>query len=160
AVDALAPRAANALTALNTSRALGDSAARRRFDTARDQIAAEVATRLGIEPARMQEAWRAAELDHQTAIMAARSQRGVPYGRNTSKPGVGFDCSGLTTYAWGQAGFALQRQSSAQIRAAAPRTPETAQAGDLVQYPGHVMMWLGVDRAIVHAPYSGRTVEV
>ena len=36
----------------------------------------------------------------------------------------------------------------------------TAQAGDLVQYPGHVMIWLGVDRAIVHAPYSGRTVEV
>ena len=29
-----------------------------------------------------------------------------------------------------------------------------------MQYPGHVMMWLGVDRAMVHAPYTGRNVEV
>ena len=45
----------------------------------------------------------------------------------------------------------LARQSSGQIRDAAARTLDTAQAGDLVYYPGHVMMWLGVDNAIVHA---------
>ena len=88
------------------------------------------------------------------------SQLGVAYRRNTSKAGEGFDCSGLTTYAWAQAGVTLVRQSAAQIRAAAPRTWETAQAGDLVYYPGHVSMYLGVDRLIVHSPYTGRNVEV
>ena len=95
-----------------------------------------------------------------TALAAALSQLGVAYRRNTSKPGVGFDCSGLTSYAWAQAGFDLARQSTAQIRAAAPRDLETAMAGDLVQYPGHVMMYLGVDRAVVHAVMPGRPVEV
>ena len=33
-------------------------------------------------------------------------------------------------------------------------------AGDLVYYPGHVMMYLGVPDTIVHAPYTGRNVEV
>jgi hypothetical protein len=33
-------------------------------------------------------------------------------------------------------------------------------AGDLVQYPGHVMIYLGVDRAVVHAVMPGRPVEV
>jgi cell wall-associated NlpC family hydrolase len=94
------------------------------------------------------------------ALLAAFTQLGVPYRRNTSKPGQGFDCSGLTTYAWGEAGFVLQRQSTAQIRASAARDEMSAQAGDLVQYPGHVMMWLGVDRSIIHAPYTGRNVEV
>jgi hypothetical protein len=42
----------------------------------------------------------------------------------------------------------------------APRTIDTAQAGDLAYYPGHVMIWLGVDNLIVHAPQPGRDVEV
>src|SRR5918993_1102634 len=42
-----------------------------------------------------------------TAINAAMSQLGVPYQYATSDPGVGFDCSGLTHYAWGQAGVYL-----------------------------------------------------
>ena len=90
----------------------------------------------------------------------ALSQLGVPYRHNTSKPGVGFDCSGLTTYAWAQAGVTLPRQSGSQINMIAKRSLDTAQAGDIVYYPGHAMMWLGVDTAIVHAPYTGRTVEV
>ena len=89
--------------------------------------------------------------------MSALTQVGVPYRRNTSQAGVGFDCSGLTTYAWAQAGVGLTRQSGAQIKNAAARTRETAQAGDLAYYPGHVMMWLGVDSFIVHSPYTGRT---
>ena len=39
-------------------------------------------------------------------------------------------------------------------------TRETAQAGDLAYYPGHVMMYLGIDNAIIHAPFTGRNVEV
>lgn len=130
------------------------------YAAARTALAASIATRLGLSAEAMGSAWAAADLDHQQALLAALGQLGVPYRRNTSKPGQGFDCSGLTTYAWSQAGFVLPRNSGAQIRSAEPRDAQTAQAGDLVQYPGHVMMWLGVDRAIVHAPQRGRTVEV
>ena len=103
----------------------------------------------------------AADVAHQTALLGGFTQLGVPYRRNTSKPGVGFDCSGLTTYAWGVAGVALTRQSGAQIRAAAARDARTRRmAGDLVYYPGHVTIWLGVDQAILHAPTAGPPVEV
>ena len=46
------------------------------------------------------------------------------------------------------------------MSAIASRTDETAQAGDIVYYPGHAMMYLGLPGTIVHAPYTGRTVEV
>lgn len=126
---------------------------------ARDGLAAEVAFSLGLDAEPMQQAWARADQAHQTALLAAFSQVGVPYHRNTSAPGVGFDCSGLTSYAWAQAGLDIAHQSASQIRAAAPRTKDTAQAGDLVYYPGHVMLYLGVDAAIIHSPYTGRTVE-
>jgi len=130
------------------------------YAAAREAVAVEIGLRLSIDPTRFVAAWSNADADHQVALMAALSQIGTPYKRRMSVPGVGFDCSGLTTYAWAQAGFALPRNSTAQIRAAEPRDIFTAQAGDLVRYPGHVMMWLGVDRAIVHAPQTGRRVEV
>ena len=38
------------------------------------------------------------------AVNAAMSQLGVPYRFAAESPGVAFDCSGLTKYAWGQAG--------------------------------------------------------
>ena len=43
------------------------------------------------------------------------TRRAVPVA--PSEPGVGFDCSGLTAYAWGVAGQELARQSRAQINA-------------------------------------------
>jgi cell wall-associated NlpC family hydrolase len=108
----------------------------------------------------MQAAWRAADPQNQIALLAALTQLGVPYRSMRSNPGSGFDCSGLTSFAWKVAGKQLTRRSSDQIRAAERRTRDTAQAGDLVWYPGHVMMYLGVDTAIVHSPFSGRDVEV
>jgi cell wall-associated NlpC family hydrolase len=42
----------------------------------------------------------------------------------------------------------------------APRTWDTALPADLVQYPGHVMMYLGAGQAIVHAPNTGTVVRV
>jgi cell wall-associated NlpC family hydrolase len=88
------------------------------------------------------------------------TQVGVPYRHNTSKEGVGFDCSGLTTFAWARAGVSLVRQSGQQISNAEPLDRSTAKAGDLVQYPGHVMMYLGVGDAVIHSVMSGRTVEL
>jgi NlpC/P60 family len=158
--DPLAELATNALAMANRATVIGDQTVWAAYDALRDDLAARIAERLELPVHEMQRAWRAADIDHQRALMGAMSQLGVPYRRNTSKPGVGFDCSGITTYAWAQAGFELTRQSGAQIREAAPRDEFTAQAADLMQYPGHVMMWLGVGRAVIHSPYSGRTVEV
>ena len=93
-------------------------------------------------------------------MLAALSQLGVEYRSNSSEPGVSFDCSGLTAYAWGRAGVSLYRQSGVQISDAAPRDRSSALAGDLVQYPGHVMMYLGVGDAIVHASNPETDVEL
>ena len=158
--DGLAPVAVSALQDLQRFIMTAEPAAFDRYVGTRNAIATEISGRLGADPARMIAAWERADFTHQAAMMAAFTQLGVPYRRMASKPGVGFDCSGLTTYAYGVAGVTLIRQSASQIKAAAPRTNETAMAGDIVYYPGHVMMYLGIDRAIVHAPYTGRTVEV
>jgi peptidoglycan DL-endopeptidase CwlO len=95
-----------------------------------------------------------------TAINAAMSQIGVPYRYASSEPGVAFDCSGLTHYAWGQAGVYLPRNSRAQA-AATPHVPAAnAQPGDLIFYYSpisHVGIYLG-NGQLVHAPNSGNTV--
>lgn len=96
------------------------------------------------------------------AVNAALGQQGVPYRFATSSPGVSFDCSGLTHYAWGQAGVYLPRNSRAQA-AALPRIPPSqAQAGDLIFYYSpisHVGIYLGGGQ-LVHAPNTGSVVNV
>lgn len=126
----------------------------------RARVAGDVATRLGLDAAHLEAAWSNAEADHQIALMAALSQLGAPYRFRSSDPLKGFDCSGLTSFAWSQAGYELPRNSTAQWRVGEPRTVFTAQAGDLMRYPGHVMMWLGVGRAVIHSPEPGAVVEV
>ncbi|MDP2291737.1 MAG: NlpC/P60 family protein [Actinomycetota bacterium] len=154
--DPIAELASSAVLELRHG-AMADSKA---YRSLRDQVATAAAGRVGIDPTALARAWATADLEHQMAVLTGLTQLGVPYRRNTSRPGYGFDCSGLTTYAWAGAGYTLTRQSTAQIRKAAPRKFETAQAGDLVQYPGHIMMWLGVERAVLQSPRTGRTVEI
>jgi cell wall-associated NlpC family hydrolase len=97
-----------------------------------------------------------------TAINAALSQIGVPYRYAMSSPGEGFDCSGLTMYAWGAAGVSLPHQSRAQA-GMLPSVPITqAQPGDLIFYYSpisHVGIYLG-NNQLVHAPATGKTVSV
>jgi cell wall-associated NlpC family hydrolase len=158
--DALAPLAANALTNLQAYLTTGDIGARTTYDAARHELAVVIANRLTVDADGLEAAWRSVDAAHQQALMAAFSQLGVPYHRLSSDPGVGFDCSGLTAFAWSQAGVEIAHQSGSQIKAIAARTADTAEAGDIVYYPGHAMMYLGIDGAIVHAPNTGRTVEV
>ncbi|MET0663068.1 MAG: NlpC/P60 family protein [Ilumatobacteraceae bacterium] len=149
-----------AIAALDQFAMTGDPVQYLEFRVERDATAALAAVQLGYDVPSMVQAWSSTPIDHQRAVLAAMSQVGVPYRSNTSKEGVGFDCSGLTTYAWGRAGVGLTRQSGAQIREAAPLDRASAKAGDLVQYPGHVMLYLGVGDAIVHSVQTGRTVEI
>ena len=98
----------------------------------------------------------------QAAINAALSQQGVPYRFAASSPGEAFDCSGLTMWAWGQAGVGLPHQSRAQA-GMLPHVPvEAAQPGDLIFYYSpisHVGIYLGGGQ-LVHAPATGKTVSV
>jgi len=132
----------------------------REFDVALTNVAAATAFELGVSRISVEQAWTRADSLHITAVLSALTQLGVQYRTNTSEAFVGFDCSGLTTFAWGEAGIEIPRQSGSQISAAEERTPETAMAGDLVQYPGHVMMYLGVHNAVVHSSNPENDVEL
>jgi cell wall-associated NlpC family hydrolase len=96
------------------------------------------------------------------AIQAALGQLGVPYRYATANPGVSFDCSGLTYFAWAQAGVSLPRNSRMQADSV-PRVPiAAAQPGDLLFYYSpisHVGIYLG-NGQLVHAPNSSTHVKV
>jgi len=86
----------------------------------------------------------------------------VPYKYAMSSPGVAFDCSGLTHYAWGQAGVYLPRNSAAQAAATPHVPPGDAQPGDLIFYYSpisHVALYIGGGQ-IVHARHPGPGGEV
>jgi peptidoglycan DL-endopeptidase CwlO len=96
------------------------------------------------------------------AISAAMAQQGVPYRFAASSPGVAFDCSGLTAYAWAQAGVFLPHQSRQQYASVPHVSQGEAQPGDLLFYYSpisHVGIYLGGGQ-LVHAPNTGSTVKV
>lgn len=125
-----------------------------------DEVARLSAAELGLDGDEMSSAWFEAPRPKQVALLAALTQLGVPYRRMASSEGVGFDCSGLVAYAWGRAGVQLPRSSREQITVGPRIDLASAEAGDFVYYPGHIMMYLGVSTAIVHSPNSGNHVEI
>lgn len=98
----------------------------------------------------------------QAAVNAAMAQRGKPYVWGASGPDS-FDCSGLTMYAWGQAGVNLPHDAAAQQGMGTPvNDPSQLQPGDLVFFGSpayHVGMYIG-NGMFVHAPTSGDVVKV
>lgn len=89
----------------------------------------------------------------QVAVQAAYSVVGAPYVWGSADPSVGLDCSGVTVYAWGQAGVSLPHSAAAQY-SMFPRIPLSAvQPGDLVYYGNygpHIAIYVGGGR-IIHA---------
>lgn len=93
------------------------------------------------------------------AVAAAASQLGTPYVWGGSSPG-GFDCSGLTMWAWAQAGVSLPRVTYSQRNAGQVVPISQLQPGDLVFYSGfgHVGLYAG-NGTIIHAPHTGDVVK-
>ncbi|MGZ4806222.1 MAG: NlpC/P60 family protein [Ilumatobacteraceae bacterium] len=96
------------------------------------------------------------------AVAAAQSQLGVAYRFAAESPGVAFDCSGLTKYAWGQAGVSLPHQSRQQYASIPHISQGEIQPGDLLFYGvpiGHVGIYVGGD-AMIDAPSPGKVVRM
>ncbi|WP_331725216.1 bifunctional lytic transglycosylase/C40 family peptidase (plasmid) [Streptomyces globisporus] len=117
-----------------------------------------------------------------TVINAAEEKIGKPYswgGGNANgessgvccspsgKTGVGivgFDCSGLTLYAYAKAGITLPRTAAQQYAAAEPVKPGQMRPGDLVFYGNtaasihHVGIYVG-NGYIINAPRPGAKVR-
>jgi cell wall-associated NlpC family hydrolase len=97
----------------------------------------------------------------QVAVDTAMAQRGKPYVWAASGPGS-FDCSGLTSYAYGAAGISLPHSSLMQSRMGQPVSRAQLQPGDLVFFYSpisHVGIYIG-NGQMVHAPTSGDVVKV
>ncbi|WP_344290447.1 NlpC/P60 family protein [Streptomyces synnematoformans] len=94
------------------------------------------------------------------AVAAARGAVGTPYVWGGASP-AGFDCSGLTQWAYARAGVSIPRTSQAQRHAGRQVPLAEARPGDLVTYradASHVGMYVGGGQ-VVHAPYPGAAVR-
>jgi cell wall-associated NlpC family hydrolase len=118
----------------------------------------------------------------QIAAQAALAWLGTPYswgGGNATGPTrgiccstsgadgrttIGFDCSGLTLYAWAKAGVRLAHYTGTQINQGTPVKRADLRAGDLIFFgpagedPTHVGIYLA-DGVMIHAPTTGQTVK-
>lgn len=77
-----------------------------------------------------------------SAVRYALTQLGVPYDWGGTTPGVGLDCSGLTQWAYSEAGLTLPRLAQEQD-VGAPVSPGDLRPGDLAVWDGHVAMIVG-----------------
>jgi cell wall-associated NlpC family hydrolase len=100
---------------------------------------------------------------------AALSRLGCPYVWGAKGPSR-FDCSGLTQWAWRQAGVQLGNDTYDQINQGVAVPPGQVRAGDLIfpldafgeggqSGPGHVQLAIS-DHQVVHAPSSGDVVRI
>lgn len=77
-----------------------------------------------------------------SAVRHALTQLGVPYQWGGTTPGVGLDCSGLTQWAYREAGLTLPRLAQEQD-IGAPVAFGDLRPGDLAVWDGHVAMVVG-----------------
>lgn len=113
------------------------------------------------------------------AVTAALAQRGIPYSWGGGGPGgasygigrgantKGFDCSGLTEYAWAKAGVRIGTVTYEQVKAGKRVARSEVQPGDLIFYetdsshsgPDHVGLAVN-SKEMVNAPHTGAVVRI
>ncbi|MFF3174547.1 NlpC/P60 family protein [Streptomyces sp. NPDC057900] len=93
------------------------------------------------------------------ALQAAASRIGMPYQARATGPGS-FDCSGLTQWAYHQAGAEITRTTYSQINQGTRISTSQLKPGDLVFFNGnsHVGLYAG-GGSVLHAPYPGAFVR-
>lgn len=92
-----------------------------------------------------------------SAVIAEASKYvGTPYVSGGSSPSTGFDCSGFTSYVYGQLGISLPRSSGAYYSVGT--RVSNPQPGDIIVSPGHVGIYAGPNLQI-DAPRPGKTVQ-
>jgi cell wall-associated NlpC family hydrolase len=96
----------------------------------------------------------------QAAISYAEQELGKPYEWGGGGP-YSFDCSGLTAWAWGHAGYPLAHSSEDQYYDTTHVSVSQLEPGDLVFYgypPHHVGIYVG-NGEMIDALHSGTNVE-
>lgn len=131
-----------------------------RYLSARLVVSDLVAQKLSVDAAQLNRAWSRAPRDHQIAVLAALTQLGVRYVVGKETPYVQVDCSGLLWFAWRAAGVDMPRQAVSQLDPRMRVKREKAVAGDIVGEGTHVHIYLGIGRAMVHAPFNGKSVRL
>lgn len=97
----------------------------------------------------------------EVAVDAALEQLGSPYVWDAAGPDT-FDCSGLTLWAWGDAGVELSHYTGDQVNEGLAVTPDELLPGDLLFFGRtvhHVGMYLGAGY-MIDAPTTGDYVKV
>lgn len=94
------------------------------------------------------------------ALRAAITQLGRPYQWGAEGPGS-FDCSGLTSWSFTEAGVTLPRSSSQQARVGREVALDDLRPGDLVYFNSpvsHIGIYAG-DGKMINAPQTGDVVK-
>jgi peptidoglycan DL-endopeptidase CwlO len=94
------------------------------------------------------------------AFKAAQTQLGKPYVYGATGT-ASYDCSGLTSWAYAQAGVSIPRTSQAQANFGPHLTLGQLKVGDLVLFYGdlhHVALYAG-NGMVLHAPRTGTVVR-
>ena len=95
------------------------------------------------------------------AVAVAMQYLGTPYVWGGSSPG-GFDCSGLTMYAYAQVGVSLSHYTGDQWNEGARVPSDQLLPGDLVFFHSdlhHMGMYIG-NGQMIHAPQTGDVVKI
>jgi cell wall-associated NlpC family hydrolase len=97
---------------------------------------------------------------HSSVVSLALQYLGVPYVWGGASPS-GFDCSGLTMYAYAKVGVSLPHNAAMQYGMGTPVARSQLAPGDLVFFNGlsHVGMYIGGGQ-FIHAPHTGDVVKI
>ena len=102
---------------------------------------------------------RRSAADGNVILQAAYSQLGVPYVWGGHTPFVGLDCSGFTSYCYGQAGIRITPYTESQYVELTRIPLAEAQPGDILYRFGHVAIYIGGDEYI-HEPQTGDVCKI